>query len=364
MSTPIQPAIQSLLNQLIAEDAERGLQVAVYLRGELVVNASAGIADPVTGRAVNNETLFPVFSTTKGIAATLVHLLVERGKIAYDTRIAEVWPEFAAHGKEGITLRQALNHTAGLPNMPLGIGHRDLCDWETMSRAIADLEPISAPGMEYAYHAITYSWIVGETARRVDGRSFPQLLREEVCVPLGLTESLYVGIPDEAESRVAILEANAATAVNQTLPHDATPKAIPDLVQPLHEWMNRPDARRACIPASTGIMTAQAIARHYAALLPGGVDGIELLPPERIRLATEPQWPGHHPAGSPPSGHFLGYGGGNHFSAPQFGHGGFGGSDGFAVPQLNLAFGFTRNRFVSDTTLPRIVATLKELIED
>jgi CubicO group peptidase (beta-lactamase class C family) len=363
MSTQIEPVLQSLLNQLVAEEAERGLQVVVYLRGELVANAFAGVADLVTGRMVNEKTLFPVFSTGKGMTATLLHLLVERGKIAYDTRIAEVWPEFGAHGKEGITLRQALNHTAGLPNMPVGIGHAELCNWETMSRAIADLQPVSSPGMEYAYHAITYGWIVGETARRVDGRSFPQLLHEEICVPLGLTDSLHIGIPDEAESRVAIVEASADASANQALPHDATPKAVPDLVQPLHEWMNRPDARRACIPASSGIMTAHAIAKHYAALLPGGADGVELLPPERIRLATEPQWAGNSSAGSPPSGHCLGYSGGDRFSAPQFGHGGFGGSDGFAVPDLGLALGFTRNRFVSENSLSRIVEALKELIE-
>jgi CubicO group peptidase (beta-lactamase class C family) len=362
MMKKIEQAIQSLLNLFIAEDSERGVQVAVYHQGELVVDAFAGIADPVTGRPVDAKTLFPVFSTTKGIAATLAHLLVERGKIDYGTRIADVWPEFAAHGKGGITLRHALNHTAGLPHMPTGIGHAELCDWTTMCAAIANLKPISPPGMEYAYHAITYSWLVGEVARRVDGRPFPQMLHDEICVPLDLVDTLFVGIPDEAEPRVAILEAKAGDSDNLPLPNDATPQAVPALVQPLHEWMNRPDARRACIPASNGIMTARAIAKHYAALLPGGVDGVELLPPERIRQATATQWPGNHQPGEPPPGHRLGYGGGNLFSATEFGHGGYGGSTGLAVPEQRLAFGFTRNRFVSDASLPRIVETLRQAL--
>ena len=359
----IEQTIPSLLDQFIAEDSERGVQVAVYLQGELVVDAAAGIADPATGRRVTGDTLFPVFSTTKGIAATLIHLLVERGKIAYDTRLAEVWPEFAAHGKDGITLRHALNHTAGIPNMPTGIGHFELCDWKMMCAAIADLKPISPPGMEYAYHAITYSWTLGEVARRVDGRTFQQLLHDEICVPLAMTTEMFAGIPDEVEPRVAMLEADIDLSANQPLPHDATPQAIPALVQPLHAWMNRPDARRACIPASNGIMTARAVARHYAALLPGGVDGVELLPPERIRLATEPQWPGHHKTGEPPPGHRLGYGVGTPFSATSFGHGGYGGSIGFADLEHGLAFGFTRNRFTNDASLSRIVETLRKSVE-
>jgi len=359
----IQATLQALLDQIIAEDSEHGVQVAVYLKGELVADTFAGISDPATGRRVTGDTLFPVFSTTKGIAATLAHLLVERGKINYDTRIAEAWPEFAAHGKGEITLRHALNHTAGVPNMPMGIGHVELCNWETMCARIANLKPVSAPGMEFAYHAITYSWTVGEVARRVDGRSFQQMLHDEICVPLGITNEMFVGIPDEVEPRVAILEAKIDESANQPLPHDATPQAIPALVQPLHEWMNRPDARRACIPASNGIMTARAIARHYAALLPGGVDGIELLPPERIRLATETQWPGNSKPGDPPPGHRLGYMVGTPFSSSGFGHGGFGGSIGFADIESGLAFGFTRNRYVSDTTLPGIIETLRKSME-
>jgi CubicO group peptidase (beta-lactamase class C family) len=292
----------------------------------------------------------------------LAHLAVERGQIGYDTLIADVWPEFAAHGKEKITLRHALNHTAGVPLMPLGIGHADLDNWDTMCAAIADLKPVSPPGMEYAYHAITYSWTVSETIRRVDGRPFPQMLHEEIRLPLGLASEMFVGIPDEVESRVAHLEAKTDPSANQPLPHGATQEAIPALVQPLHEWMNRPDARRACIPASNGIMSARALARHYAALLPGGVDGVELLPPERIRLATEIQRPGNSQPGDQPPGHRLGYSAGSPFSSTSFGHAGYGGSFGFADVESGVAFGFTRNRFVNDPTLPRIAEALKQAL--
>jgi CubicO group peptidase (beta-lactamase class C family) len=358
----IQQTIQSLLDQFVAEDSERGLQVAVYLYGELVVDASAGIANPATGLAVDATTLFPVFSTTKGIAATLAHLLVERGKISYDTHLADVWPEFGAQGKGGITLRHALNHTAGLSHMPLNLGHAELCDWKTMCAAMASQEPISPPGVEMTYHAITYSWLVGEPLCRVDGRSFAQLLHDEICVPLGLANELFVGIPDAIEARVAILEDQFDMSAQAPLPNDASPQAIPALVLPLYAWMNRSDARRACIPASNGIMTARAIAKHYAALLPGGVDGIELLPPERIRLALESQTVSRSVPPEMLARMRLGYGYG-HSSLSAFGHGGAGGSLGYADPESGLAFGFTRNRFVSKTTLSQIDEALKRALQ-
>ncbi len=97
-----QRRMQGLLNELVLEGSERGVQLAAYLDGKLVVDAWAGVADAGTGRAVDGQTLFPVFSVTKGMATTLLHLLVERGKVDYDTPIASIWPEFAANGKAGV----------------------------------------------------------------------------------------------------------------------------------------------------------------------------------------------------------------------------------------------------------------------
>lgn len=356
----LQQPIQALLDQFISEDMERGAQVAVYLNGELVVDAFAGVADLATGAKVTSDTLFPVFSTTKGIAATLAHLMVERGLLTYDTPLAKVWPEFAANSKGGILYRHALAHNAGLENMPRGLTYGELDDWDKMCKAMAAETPISGPGENYAYHAITYSWLVGEPACRVTGKTFAQLMNDEICVPLGIANEMFCGIPDEAEARVAHLEAKPEA--NDPLPHDATAQAVPALVQPLHSWMNRPDARRACIPASNGIMSARAVAKHYAALLPGGVDGVEILPPARVRAALEDQRPGNWPEGQALPGHKLGYGIGNPISPQSFGHGGFGGSLGCADIEQKLAFAFTRNRFVSDDSLAKIIEALKKAL--
>ena len=138
--------VQAVLDELVDSGAERGLQVAIYVGGELVVDAWAGVADPATGRLVDGDTLFTVFSTTKGIVATLIHILVERGLLEYDAPIARYWPEFGANGKEGITVRHALTHTAGIPQMPDGVEIADLCDWSSMCRRVADLGPLWPAG--------------------------------------------------------------------------------------------------------------------------------------------------------------------------------------------------------------------------
>jgi CubicO group peptidase (beta-lactamase class C family) len=345
-----QKKIQDLLNTLVAEGKERGIQLAVYHDGRLVIDAWAGSADAATGRPMDGRTLVPVFSVGKGLVATIIHMLVERGKLSYDTPIAQVWPEFAAQGKSGILVRHALSHTAGMQLMPGGLTLDEVCDWPTICAALARGPAVSPPGAQMVYHAVTFGWILGEVARRVDGRSFGQLLHDEICQPLGITD-LYIGIPPEVESRVATLDqifpADAPPQpVDNTLPRD-----VSGAMTPLHAWMNMSIVRRACIPASNGIASARGLARHYAGLLPGGVDGVELLPQHRLRVATTRQFPTAPPPGQEPPrmalGYFLGGPGDNNMSSrlSAFGHGGYGGAMGLADPEHRLAVGLTKNLF-------------------
>lgn len=354
-----QQRIRNLLHSLVEQGLERGIQVAVYHRGKCIVDAWAGTADPDGGLTIDGDTLFPVFSVTKGPTATLAHLIVERGLIDYETPVASVWPEFAVHGKAGITLRHLLNHSAGLPNVPLGLTAPDLADWERVCAALSRETPVFAPGSIAQYHAITYGWLVGEVLRRVDGRDLPTLLREEIAEPLGL-DTLFCGLPESETRPVAILEEEVGTRMR---PEGIEPAPIPDWARPLHAFMNLPEAHRACLPATSGIMNARAVARHYAALLPGGVDGIELLPPRRIATATAPQ--GLYRSDGEPSAHALGYARQTNVSLPgdprvAFGHGGYGGSDGWADPGRHLAVGITKNRLNQHDARSDIIRILTE----
>ena len=153
--TDLQQQVQDAINDLVTSGAERGLQVAVYHHGELVVDAVAGLADPAHDRPVSADTPFFSYSIGKGVAATVVHVLAERGVLSYDTRIAELWPEFGVHGKEKATVRHALSQSLGIPFLPPGLTAEDLCDWDKMTAIVAAAEPVWEPGTKIGYHAVT-----------------------------------------------------------------------------------------------------------------------------------------------------------------------------------------------------------------
>jgi CubicO group peptidase (beta-lactamase class C family) len=345
-------SVQGLLEQWVADGLETGVQVAVYRRGTLVVDVWVGTNG--TGRAVGPETLFPVFSVTKGLTATLVHQAVERGQLAYDRALAADWPEFAAAGKSEITLRQVLNHSAGLPCLPPRTDGIDLADRRAIAAALARRKPDFPPGTRAEYHAITQGVLLGEVLERVTGRTFPELLDEGIRRPLGLRD-LYVGLPESEDDRVARLEEP------EPAPLLEEPAAVPSWLGPLHEVMNRPAMWRSCQPATSGLATARALARHYAGLLPGGVDGVCLLRPETLRAAAADQ----HltlPDGTA-SSWGLGY---NRYPAyavgdePAIGHGGHGGSVAFADPSRGLAVALVRNRLDSRAAGLALMAVLND----
>ena len=356
----LQNIIQDVLNKAIEDGSETGLQAAVYYKGELVVDAVAGIADPASGRPVTSDTIFPVFSTTKGTLATIVHRLAERGVLDYDAPIAQYWPEFAAHGKSNIKLRHAMGHSAGMPYVPVSVGPDDIYDWDTVCAALAASEPVYAPGTKVEYHSLTYGWLVGETASRASGRTLPQLWQEELVGLLGLEDEMFCGVTPEAEPRVATLY----EAGEPTPPENLATQGAPYWLLPLGMWMNKSIARRTCQPASNGIMSARAIAKHYAACLPGGTGGVELLPPSRLKLATTPDINGET---GEPSIFALGYA---LLDPPRqdginaFGHGGHGSSTGQADPNAGWALGFTKNNFNGAETKANLITALKDWLPE
>jgi CubicO group peptidase (beta-lactamase class C family) len=352
----MQKQVQAAIDELVDTGAERGVQVAVYRDGEQVVDAVAGVADPATGRPVMAGTVFYNFSIAKGAASTIVHRLVERGLFGYDTRVVELWPEFGAHGKEGVTVRHVLNHTAGVPGIPLDTTEEDICNWDKMCAAIADSELWWEPGTQVGYHAYTFGYLVGEIARRATGKPISQLLREEVTEPLGVADELYFGMPVSEHGRLAPLEdAPRGGEENWTegFPADLPMfKAGPMSLFPTATLGNRTDVLAADIPAG-GKTSARAIARMYAALL-GSVDGVRLITPERLREVTAVSSSGPDAIFGMPTRWGLGYSIGGLGAAAQrdtvFGIGGAGGSFACGDTATGTAFAITKNRVSGDFT--------------
>ena len=211
---PANAAVQALLDRLVAEGREIGVQVAAYRGEEVIVDCWAGVTRKDGAEPVGPDTLFNVFSVSKAITATCVHLQADSGLIDYDAPLATYWPEFAAAGKEGVTVRHVLSHTSGVLRMPPEVTPALMCDWDWMCRRIAEMEPAFLPGSGSSYQSMTFGWLLGEIVRRTDPRHRPfgQFIREELAEPLGSTD-LWFGIPDSAEPRVAILDDSAVIVV-------------------------------------------------------------------------------------------------------------------------------------------------------
>jgi CubicO group peptidase (beta-lactamase class C family) len=336
--------VRAVLEQLVADTPEIGLQVAAYLDGELVIDAWAGLADAAAGKPVDGDTLFMLSSTTKGVTATCLHLCVEKHGLSYDMPIVDVWPEFGAHGKQAATLRHALAHQTGVPQTPVGYTPEWLPDWDRMVRGIADLTPMFPIGQRTAYHSLNYGHINGEILRRVDGRPIAQFLQEEICVPLDI-DGAYLGVPDSELDRVAVLTDGEPAPAE----YDARMVGEP-AGSYVARAFNRREVVQASIPGSGGLFSARGLARHYAMLANWGeLDGVRVLPEARIRAGIELQsfeWDEIYRIRARRAlGYRRGIDTGPLASPDAFGHVGGGGSFGYADPARRLAIGFAKNYF-------------------
>lgn len=279
-------AVQRVLDDLVAKGREVGVQVAAYFKGEQIVDAWSGLANPATSRAVDGDTLFNVFSATKAVAATALHIQAERGLVDYDSPVARYWPEYGVNGKELVTVRDVLSHRTGTPQMPDGVTPESICNWQQTVAAIAALTPVYPVGQP-AYQAVSFGWVVGEIVCRTDPkrRDFRSFVLEEICQPFGI-EDLWIGIPDTVEPRIAPL----IDALNMQPPPEGSvlARAMPYAVRLAPAVFELPFVRRATIAGVGGIFNARSLARFWAILANGGeLNGHRLLSAERVRMACK-----------------------------------------------------------------------------
>jgi CubicO group peptidase (beta-lactamase class C family) len=341
---------------------EIGAAVAVTIDGEPVVDLWAGHADPARSRPWRRDTIAHLYSTTKGMTALCAHRLVERGVLDLDAPVARYWPEFAQAGKATIPVRWFLCHRAGLQAIRAPLPPETLYDWDAMCAALAGAEPCLPPG-RFAYHPVTFGWLVGELVRRVDGRSLGRFFREEIAEPLGA--DLHIGLlPEEARRAAEItplepppeLVASFGEAAGGELPLLALA-----FINPIGTGDHNSAAhRRAEIPAINGHGTAAALARIYGALARGGeIDGVRVLSAASVERARTP----HADEVDALLGIGLRVGLGYWVSQPgvtglafgpnegAFGHPGAGGSLGFADPSARVGFGYVTNRMGSSMAI-------------
>lgn len=333
-----------------------GGALAVYLDGEPVVDVWTGWSDRRGRRRWNADTAPMVFSATKGVAATVIHRLADRGLIDYDAPVAEYWREFGANGKSAITVRELMRHRAGLSQLN-GAAKADLMDHLTMEERLA-ASPASWLVGKPAYHAFTFGWLLSGLARSVTGTGMRELIRTEVAAPLN-TDGLHLGRPPAhaptQPARIIGPQTRLQNPIfNLVAPHFAAlpfSAAFGAMYFPGVKSFVQGDTPLLDgeIPAANGVATARALARMYGAIANGGrVDGMQYLSRETTAaLAGRRSLRLDHSVVMPLSFH-LGYHGlpipG---LLPGFGHVGLGGSLGWADPDMGMSFGFVHNRLLT-----------------
>jgi CubicO group peptidase (beta-lactamase class C family) len=361
----IQDVVAGIAGELVASGAERGLQVAAYVDGQPVVDVVAGVADPVTGRPVEPGTLFYNWSIGKGATATLVHRLIDSGVVTESTRVVELWPEFARHGKDAITVRQVLDHSAGVPGLPAGTTLEDVCDWDVMVHALEDAQPWWEPGTKVGYHAYTFGYLCGEIVRRATGRPLGAALAD-LTAAIGRPGEIRFGMAPDDAARLAVLE-DAPSEVDWSGMPDDLPmfRAAPMAVFPTAAFGSDPRVLAADIPAGAKV-TARALARLYAGWL-GEVDGSRVVPPERLAAASAESSSGPDQVYGNESRWGLGFALGlpwDDAGSPRvFGMAGAGGSWAGADPDRGLAVAVTKNVLSMDfVTVQRIVGAILDAV--
>jgi len=344
-----------------------GAGVAVFHRGKLVVDLTGGWRDNAGTIPYTPDTLQLVFSTTKGVVATAVAMCVERGHFRYDDPVAHVWPGVAEAGKADVTIEQLLSHQAGLYTVDGELAFEHVLDWNEMCSRLAATAPRFEPGSQHGYHALTFGWLAGELVRRADGRNIGRFVAEEIAAPLGA--EIYIGLPEELESRVAPVNTGWAKTVTDSGEAPPASKAgkfatpLPadlPLTQALtlngamnvKGGFNRRDLHAAEVPGANGITNARSMATMYAATMGEvtvGGDRVRLVAPETIELATRARTPLRRDAVLIVNSRFAaGYmlnGDANAFPGDAcYGHPGAGGSVSFADPSREIAFSYVMNR--------------------
>ena len=198
-------AVRTAFERNFTENDDVGAAVAVWVDGQLVVNLWGGYADsgahPGRRRPWRENTLASVFSGTKGLTSTCVHLLADRGEIDLDSPVARYWPEFGQAGKEDITVAMVLGHRSGVIAPRTRMHWSEVTDWDRVCDALAAAEPWWKPGTAQGYHMVAFGFILGEMVRRVTGRTLGQYLRSEIAEPMGI--DVHIGLPADQHSRCA-----------------------------------------------------------------------------------------------------------------------------------------------------------------
>lgn len=358
-----------------------GAALCIYKDGQPVVSLAGGPSSFQGSRRWDVDTVSVIFSCTKGLMSILVATLVQAGRIAYETRVSEVWPEFANNGKQEVTLAELLSHRSGLSAFRESLSPSDILDWDKVVAKLAFQEPLWLPGTGHAYHAITHGWLVGEVIRRVTGMSPGTYLRNAVGEPL--SADVWIGLPDIEVHRLAemwvgpslaelISEQEAKRVQGQIDWTDLAMTlggALPrELVGP-GTGFNDIEVLKAEVPGAGGVANVVDLAAIWSSVVVE-TRGQRLLDDATLLLALEEQSGGKQVWESPEP--WAAWGMGFQLASPartyltdkSFGHDGAGGQVTFADAEHKIGFAFLTNQMegIGDVRATEIINALRDVL--
>ena len=234
-----------------------GAALAVYCRDRCVLTRFGGYADTQGGEFITPDSLFPLFSGSKPFASIALWQQIERGHTDLEEAVASHWPEFAQNGKGQVRIRHILSHRGGFPGTPTEMPRETWGDWDRAIQAIEAMPLRHEPGTVSAYHDLTQHWVCAELVQRLDGRTYPTYVYDDIAGPLALHDT-FIGLPAIEEQRVVKLHATDGT--------DDRGRAV---VRAMHD----DPLYRKVVPGASAVSSARDMARFYAAIAAGGVLG-------------------------------------------------------------------------------------------
>jgi len=271
--------VRSALATNFDEDAELGASAAVVQRGRLVCDVWGGSASVDGSRPWESDTIVNLWSTTKTVAALVVLLLHDRGVLSVDDPIAAHWPEFAAAGKDDVTVRHALTHLAGLHEFRPPLEHATMFDWDECCSLLAAQAPIRPPGEAFAYHAFTQGFLLGEVVRRVTGQTMGDWIRAELTEPHHI--DFHLGVPESVRPRIAETDHAAMP------PSNDGPDRVADV--------NTARWQASEFPSSNGHGNARSVAQLLSLLTRHPVIDLDPLGERALDLVRTVDWDGPDP---------------------------------------------------------------------
>lgn len=349
-------ALYTRAEQEVCEGLLPSAQIAIARHGKIAGMHTLGrVTHEGRPAPATNDTLYVVFSATKGIMSAAAWLLIQEGKLDIGARVADLIPEFGTNGKGVITVEQLFTHTAGFPYAPF-----DPLQWNDRAKRLerfARWKLNWEPSTRFEYHPTASMWVVAELIERCSGTDFRQFIRTRIADPLGLAD-LHVGLSPELHGRVAdIVHVGTRPTAEELQALGLPPIPEGDVSEEALQGFNQRAVREVGVPGGGGIMTAGDLALFYQALLADGrsSDGTQIWSPEVLRMARQVRSgaledPVFHKRANRGLGiiiagnadrTFRGFG--HTGSALMFGHNGAGGQIAWGDPESGISLGYCTN---------------------